>query len=144
MLLVLGGIETNPGPSYNHKTIAVGSYHQESVQHFHPQSVGRQCVPNSIASIAFAKLNAIHTWTQNNVNTILINGDKLYRHVSSPHDLLEFEDLPSRFDMYGSQFIMSKGIDTYCNTSFDCITSTISDLFTNKTSVDMLLLLGDQ
>ena len=60
-LLMITGIEQNPCPTPNSEAlpftvIVAGTFHQRQTDQFSDQSVGRQCVPNSVAVIAFSKL----------------------------------------------------------------------------------------
>lgn len=142
ILLLIQGIESNPGPQIKHVNIT-GSFHQGSLLHFSSNTVGRQCVPNSIAAIAYSKLQTNYTWTMNNMDTILRKGDELYQQISAPSDLLEFDDLPTHFSMYSRQFAMYKGKVLYCAPTFNAISDVLSQLISQKTNKDILLFLGD-
>ena len=58
--------------------VAIASSHQGDIVRFGSSSVGRQCVPNCIASLVqFQKLD-IQECTQNIMDKILDEGDRLY------------------------------------------------------------------
>lgn len=59
------------------KTIC-GHFHQGNAI-FSPDSVGRQCVANSLKAIIHARCQTPTCWTQEDIDNILIEGDSLYR-----------------------------------------------------------------
>ena len=85
------GIEQNPGLTPNSEAIpftvvAAGTFHQGQTDQFSDQSVGRQCVPNSVAAIAFSKLKHTTKWASLHMDNILQECDALYKQIHSPHD----------------------------------------------------------
>ena len=98
ILLKITGIEQTPGLTPNSEAlpftlIVAGTFHQGQTDQFSDQSVRRQCVPNSLAVIAFSKVKHTTKWTSLNMDNILQEGDALYKQIHSPHDFLEFEEL---------------------------------------------------
>ena len=86
ILLMITGIEQNPGPTPNSEAIpftviGAGKFHQDQTDQFSDHSFGRQCVPNSVAAIAFSKFKHTTKWTSLHMDNILQEGDALYKHT---------------------------------------------------------------
>ena len=95
ILLLITVIEQNPGLTPNSEALSftmvvAGTFHQGQTDQFSDQSVGRQCVPNSVGVIAFSKLKHTTKWTSLHMDNVLQEGDALYKQIHSPHD---FQDL---------------------------------------------------
>ena len=59
----------------------LGEFHQGSLHHFPPSSVGRQCVPNSLIALLLARIFPPRSWDPLSINCILESGDELYRNI---------------------------------------------------------------
>ena len=77
-----------------HTRFCKASSHQGNPTIFHPNSVGRQCLPNSLIACAMAAIMKPSTWTTETMDYILQEGDKLYRSIDIGHELLLPSDLP--------------------------------------------------
>ena len=115
LLLVMAGIETNPGPlthtsgNWVHVT-AVGHYHQGVTSQFSAYSVGKQCLPNSVTAITCSHLSDISQWTSYDMDKILDSGDELYKRLDPDHDLLEFADIPCEITIFAQKWqVKQKG-----------------------------------
>ena len=77
-----------------------GNFHQGS-DIFADWTRGRQCVANALVSILFKYISEkeVKEWNPQDINSILLYGDKLYQHVrqDSDHIYLHPFDLPSHF-----------------------------------------------
>ena len=92
-----------------------GTLHQGD-KSFSAHSHGRQCVPNSIASIALSKFCTIRRWTTEDLDLILRHSDKLYKNIcpeeyfnQHPGDsgLLVIEDILTKCNLFGRHFKLS-------------------------------------
>ena len=84
ILLMITGNEQNPGLTPNTEAlpftvIVAGIFHQGQTDQFSDQSVGRQCVPNSVAAIAFSKLKHTTKLRSLHVENICQEGYALYK-----------------------------------------------------------------
>ena len=118
ILLLITGIEQNPGPTANSeaipfKVVAAGTFHQGQTDQFSDQSFGRQYVPSSVAAIAFSKLKHTTKWASLHMNNILQEGDALYKQIHSSHDFLEFEEVPTHIKLFSNDFTIYKISDIY-------------------------------
>ena len=118
ILLMISGIEQYPGPTPNTEAlpstvIVAGTFHQGQRDQFSDQSVGRQCVPNSVAAIAFSKLKHTLKWTSLHMDNILQEGDALYKQIHSPHDFQEFKELPTNMELFTNDFTIHKINDIF-------------------------------
>ena len=82
-------------------TIAKGSFHQGDLSIFSAESVGKQCIRNCFAVVSFTKLVPLYKWSSDNINSILRNGDSIYKTIKSNHDLLHVSDVGSRIHPHG-------------------------------------------
>ena len=94
-----------------------GHYHQGNVQLFNQDSVGRQCVANSIAAISWSCVKDIDTWRPSDMDTILGCGDALYRAIDRKHDLLEIGDIPTTFRMFGRNWMFHAVYEQHSKTT---------------------------
>ena len=98
LLLVRAGIEQNPGPDPHPPSqgyvIVTGSHHQGDTSTFCAQSVGKQCVANSVIACIKASTTNFNKWAQADMDMILQVGDSLYQAIDKSQDLLEIDDIP--------------------------------------------------
>ena len=149
ILLTIMGIEQNPGLTPNSEAIpftvvAAGTFHQGQTDQFSDQSVGRQCVPNSVAAIAFSKLKHTTKWASLHMDNILQEGDALYKQMHSPHVFLELEELPTHTKPFSNDFTIYKMSDIYGTIHKTVIEKALNAVFPTGTNGDAVLLLGDQ
>ena len=78
------------------------STHQGDPNVFHPQSVGRQCLPNSLMACVMAAIELPSNWTTGIMDYILQQGDKLYCNIDVGHELLLPSYLPKCVHMDNS------------------------------------------
>ena len=57
--------------------IATGSFHQGS-KIFPPESIGKQCVSNSIIAATYHTEKPVNTWNSEDLDMVLLNGNDLY------------------------------------------------------------------
>ena len=57
--------------------IASGTFHQGS-EIFPPESIGKQCVPNSIIAVIYHTEKPVNKWKSADLDMILLNGNDLY------------------------------------------------------------------
>lgn len=62
------------------KKTLYGSFSQGSIEHMLPETVGTQCTTMSIMSIIYSYVKVPSLWTEDDLNEILLNGDK--QHLS--------------------------------------------------------------
>ena len=78
-----------------HTPLCKASTHQGDPNIFYPQSVGWQCLPNSLISCVMVAINHPLNWTTETMHYILQEGDKLYTTINVGHELLLPSDLPT-------------------------------------------------
>ena len=149
ILLMITGIEQNPGLTPNSEAlpstvIVAGTFHQGQTDQFSDQSVGRQCVSNSVAVISFLKLKHTTKWTRLHMDNILQEGDALYKEIHSPHDFLEFKKHPTHVKLFTNDFTIHKISDIFGTIHKTVIEKALNDVSPSGTNVDAVLLLGDQ
>ena len=129
--------------------IAKATSHQGDITHFGTTSVGRQCVPNCVACIAYAQNKNFDKWTHKNMDIILKEGDRLYQEIYdnmvTKQDYFLLEDIPQTFLCFNQNWIFSicnevdvglKGKDTE---DIKEISNSISTLFEGDACAIMLL-----
>ena len=87
-------------------------------ERFSSCSRGRKCMTNSITFIMKSYLKRIEDTDTQDMYTILLSGDILYRKLYSErqqHDLLNFQDLPELIE-YNSRCFTIRGQKTYVGT----------------------------
>lgn len=75
------------------RCIALGTFHQGS-DFFPPQSIGKQCVANSIIAIIYHNEKPVNTWNTQDLDMILLNGNGLYLEKYTNQDYLLISDIP--------------------------------------------------
>ena len=80
---------------------------------FSADSVGRQCIPNCSAAVSFTKLVPLYKWSSNNIDSILRNGDSIYKTIKSSHDFLRVSDVGSRIHAFCQTFNISTNEEYY-------------------------------
>ena len=129
--------------------VAIASSHQGDIVRFGSSSVGRQCVPNCIASLVqFQKLD-IQECTQNIMDKILDEGDRLYTmihdNMTVKQDFFLLEDIPSIVSCFQCtwDFKCTDGIDLGLTgrekEDIESITTNFSRHFVCDTDAVMLL-----
>ena len=149
ILLMITTIEQIPGltpgtEALPFTVIVTGTFHQGQTDQFSDQSVGGQCVPNSVAVIAFLKLKLTTKWTSLHMDNILQEGDALYKQIHPPHDFLEFEELPTNMKLFTNDCTIHKISDIFCTIHKTVIEKALHDVSLSGTNGDAVLLLGDQ
>ena len=94
-------------------TIVKGSFHQGDLSIFSAESVGKQCIPNCFAAVSFTKLVPLYKWSHGNFDSILRNGDSIYKTIKSNHDLLHVSDVGSRIHAFRQTFNISTNEEYY-------------------------------
>ena len=148
ILLMISGIEQNPGLTPNSEAlpftvVVAGTLHHGQTDQFSDQSVGRQCVPNSVV-IAFSKLKHTTKQTSLHMDNILQEGDALYKQIQSPYDFLEFEELPTHMKLFTNDLTIHKINDIYGTICKTVIEKALNDISPSGTNGYVVLLLGDQ
>ena len=131
-----------------HTPLCKASTHQGDPNIFHPQSVGRQCLPNSLISCVMATINHPLNWTMETMDYKLQEGDKLYTTINVGHELLLPSDLPTCVHINNRVCEIVRGIEAF-GSFVENITETKKLLFTlctliQKTATSALLCMGDK
>ena len=93
-------------------TIVKGSFHQGDLSIFSAESVGKQCIPNCFTAVSLP--NWCHyKWSCDNIDSILRNGDSIYKTIKSNHDLLHVSDVGSRIHAFHQTFNISTNEEYY-------------------------------
>ena len=100
-VVIDGDVESNPGPTYNLLKSLSASYNQGH-QKF-GNTAGVQCACNSLFAICWSKIRKVTIWKVLDLDTILENGDQLYKELNK-HGLLGVEDLPNTVVIYEQSF----------------------------------------
>ena len=92
-----------------HVTIPVfASFHQGDISRFKSSSVGRQCVANCIASIIQFQDICMDECSQDIMDKILYEGDKLYTEIyngmTNKQDYFLIDDIPRTLSCFGQQW----------------------------------------
>ena len=145
LLLVMAGIETNPGPltrssrRWVHVPV-VGHHHQGLTTRFGPDSVGRQCVPNSVCAIAWSQLKNITHWTTDDIDHILDAGDALYNSLNVAADLLCFADIPAQLHIFKHTWQVTQTTENHGKVDERSIQHCLEQTF--QSGCDAIILLG--
>ena len=124
------------------------STHQGDIHIFHPRSVGRQCLPNSLMACVMAAIKKPFNWTTETMDYILQEGDKLYCNIDVGHELLLPSDLPKCVHMNNRVCEVVRGKEAY-GSFVENITKTKEILFVlctflQRTMTSALLCVGDK
>ena len=124
------------------------STHQGDPNIFHPQSVGRQCLPNSLIACVMAAIDHPINWTTEIMDYILQEGDKLYATINVGHELLLPSDLPTCVHINNRVCEIVKGKEAF-GSFVENIIETKKLLFAlctfiQKTATSALLCMGDK
>ena len=152
MLFVTAGRNTKMRKHTNSTTqnaaFCKASTHQGDPNVFHPQSVGRQCLPNSLMACVMAAIKLPFNWTTGIMDYILQQGDKLYCNIDAGHELLLPSDLPKCVHMDNRVCEIVRGKEAY-GSFVENIAKTKDILFVlctfiERTMTSALLCMGDQ
>ena len=81
-----------------------GSFHQGDSSHFSDETLGRQCMANSVAAAIYATMLPINYWNPPVLDRILIAGDELYRRrCNHQYQYLQFSDIRDTELLFGQQ-----------------------------------------
>ena len=129
-----------------------GTFHQGD-ELFSDHSRGRQCVANSIASIALSKICTIRRWTTENLDQILKHGDRFYQTLrpveyfnQHPADsgLLEIEDIPTECDLFRRHFTISEDGCEDCLINYTDISESLHKICQRTEKCDGIVFMGNQ
>ena len=85
-----------------------GSFHQGDSSHFSDETLGRQCMANSVAAAVYATMLPINYWNPPVLDRILIAGDELYRRrCNQQYQYLQFSDIRNTKLLFGQQHDMN-------------------------------------
>ena len=146
LLLLIAGVAPNPGPRTRAHTHGVtlactGSHHQGDLKVFSSNSVGKQCVANSVCAVIKSHTKDLTEWCTADMDNILCVGDGLYQMCNTEHDLLEFADLPSLVEAFGHQWNLENISESHAQTDEQSIRNSIQDAVNRGRNV--IVLLGD-
>ena len=86
LLRLSNDIETNPGPTaydiVDTTTTVCADFSHSCHIRFGP-NVGKQCVAMSLTEIIFSQIQDVSSWNSTLLNTILIDGNSLYTHITN-------------------------------------------------------------
>ena len=81
-----------------------GSFHQGDSSHFSDETLGRQCMANSVAAAVYATMLPMNYWNPAVLDRILIAGDELYRRrCNQQYQYLQFSDIRDTELLFGQQ-----------------------------------------
>ena len=124
------------------------STHQGDPSIFHPQSVGRQCLPNSLIACVMATIEQPSNWTTETMDHILQEGDKLYRNIDIGNQLLLPSDLPTCVHINNRVCEIVRGKEAFGSfvTNIEETKKILFALcaFVQKTMTSALLCIGDK
>ena len=85
-----------------------GSFHQGDSSHFSDETLGRQCMANSVAAAVYATMLPMNYWNPPVLDHILIAGDELYRRrCNQQYQYLQFSDIRDTELLFGQQHNMN-------------------------------------
>ena len=124
------------------------STHQGDPAAFNPSSVGCQCLPNCLIACTMTAVQKPSTWTTDNMDYILHEGDNLYQHIDAGHDFLLPTDLPTCVHVSNKIFNVVRGKEAF-GTFTENLQKTRNILsvlctFIQNTETSALICLGDQ
>ena len=83
------------------------------------------------AAVSFTKLVPLYKWSRDNIDSILRNGDPIYKTIQSNHDLLNVSDVGSRIHAFRQTFNISTNEEYYSSLekkSFGTVHTTLEKL----------------
>ena len=90
-------------PTYNILKAVLGSFNQGNIRF--GSTAGRQCACNALFSVFWSNVRSVYFWTRNDLDKILIEGDRIYKSLNT-HSYLSVDELPSTIDVAGySSFV---------------------------------------
>ena len=142
------------GLSIMHTSVlATGTFHQGNMHNFsHPTqdcccsrnsyTAGVQCLANSIVAIAYTQQKDITSWKQTDMDSILCQGDMIYRTISTVPRLLEISDIPSLVTLFDTDFRISYGREYHCDMQIVRIIEVIRTMSISGTC-NAIIMMGD-
>ena len=88
-----------------------GTFHQGNRRF--AESMGKQCVPNSIMAIIYTNILPLNQWKTEHLDSILIAGDTLYKYIDIQHDYLLISDIPNHIEAFGIQYQIEKTMEIF-------------------------------
>ena len=79
-----------------------GTFHQGD--HRFSKSMGKQCVANSVIAIIYTNIVPLNEWETEDLDSILIAGNVLYKSINLPHDYLLISDIPNIIETFGKEY----------------------------------------
>ena len=127
-LLVIQGIESNPGPAYSVIKSVQGDFNQADVKF--GTSAGNQCAVNSLVAICFSNVKKISIWNNVHLNFVLENGDSVYKNKGYV-GYLTFQQLPEKLILQGIEFSIMQILQNESETTreLEVVDSIISKFF---------------
>ena len=124
------------------------STHQGDPNVFHPQSVGCQCLPNSLMACVMVAIEQPSNWTTETMDYILHEGDKLYSNIDVGNELLLPSDLPTCVHINNKVYQIVRGKEAF-GSFVENVAETRKILFAlctfiQKTMTSALLYVGDK
>ena len=121
-LLQDGDIETNPGPTYNSKSVVQGSFHQGN-REFFGETAGILCACKFLYALCWVQIKQIFHWGKSDLDHILVEGDFLYKSLGTL-DILSADQLPGFVKMFSHHIPVR-----YVRLETQLATSTFGDSF---------------
>lgn len=83
-----------------------GSFSQYD-EKFPEESRGRQCAAITMAALAFAESQPVHTWNTDMINELIVVGDDTYRRAEKQEIYLNLEEVPKNIQIYAKTYYVS-------------------------------------
>ena len=87
-------------PTFNISEYVLGSFHQGNSRF--GRTAGTQCACNSLFAIFLSNIRNVTLWSKNDLDTILIEGDCIYKSLNT-NDFLAADELPRSLNFGGLQ-----------------------------------------
>ena len=135
--------------NYCQPTNAVAaSISQGDIMFFSPESVGKQCVANSVVALLYASDTPCKHWTPTNLDSILFDGDMTYKDIQSKqavrHPYLCTSDIPATMELLGKEYQLNIEADeSGALSDFSQLWSSL-EKSDKSTSTFALLIFGNQ
>ena len=116
-----------------------GTFHQGDRRF--AESMGKQCVPNSIMAIIYTNILPLNQWKTEHLDSILIAGDTLYKYIDTQHDYLLINDIPNTIEAFGKQYQIEKTMEIFgvlSNTSSESIGQTLEQAIMSMINTDKI------
>jgi hypothetical protein len=84
-------------------TCVQASFHQASTI-LPAESRGSQCVCTALTALTFAQMKQPSCWAKPDLDSIIFNGDHLYRKIRGQKDFLLVNELPSTVTQFDKHF----------------------------------------